>query len=230
MHLLKKILFPIISIVFFLSGCSVSATRDSYITMDLPLIKNFSESKTEANKTLFIDEILDNRIFTIFPEKQSIDNIKVDKSIPIYDPSKFEKSKVIGGIRSKSNPRLLGEIVLNNDQSTGYMIKESLKRVAKQKGYRVITDKEEVKKDTVIVKACINKFWVWDSPDVVGVAPLYSGLIESEFTIFANKKQISKFDVKGESIRHGTPKIRSYLNVINEAYSKFYDDLYIKLQ
>ena len=108
------------------------------------------------------------------------------------------------------------------------MVKAAVLNAAKKHGYTVIDNKSDLKKDTVIVKGNISKFWTWETPDNAGFVDLYTGLVETEIQIYKKDKLVSSFVAKGIKERNGWPKDKNFIRVLNEAYQLFTDDLYVQ--
>ena len=228
MRFLLKNSILLLFLGFFLSGCSIKASKDASFAMQLPFLEKVSY-KIDPNKTLYVDEITDNRSFEIRSDgsSQSGGNNtanSMDFSVPAYNPDLHEKSKIVGAKRRVSDPKIFGAILLKDEQTVEYMVKASIISAAKANGYKILKNKADIKNNTVIVKSSINKFWTWETGANAGVANIYTGIVEAQFTFTRNNKQLSDFTATGKKSRHGWPKERNFFVVINEAYKIFTDD------
>lgn len=146
-----KTLILAVFIPLLLNAC---ASNRGVISLNIPAPQ--SEAKYN-NETIFIKSVTDNRIFE---EKPTSPNI------PSLGFGGAEKASVTLKKRAVARKRnaygkALGDIILQEGETVESIIKGSLARSFTELGYKVINEKSQITKDTIIIEASINKFWSW---------------------------------------------------------------------
>lgn len=141
----------VISVVI-LTGC---ATSRSIIEVSAPATSPVARAES---KEIFINSVIDNRIFEVKPK---------EPNIPSLDPSEEQgdsiKSRAIGRKRNTYGMGL-GDILLPEGQTVVSLVTETLRHAFTENGYRVVNNKNQVSDNTYIVDVNIYKFWSWMNP------------------------------------------------------------------
>ena len=209
----------IIAAAFFcltLVGC---ATNRSALDLSLPAS---TPAAQQNGKTVYINTALDKRIFQTAPSSPDI---------PSLDPSEDQNDKIklrALGRKRNSYGKALGDILLTEGNTVETMTSASISQAFSESGYRVITNKNEVSSETVIVDANINKFWAWMNPGFWAIA--LSSEISTDLTLKTPaNQQIKKVSVKAsDNFQMATES--NWVEVINKALQLYIDDLKSKLR
>ena len=148
---MKKIIYGIILLTLSLefSGC---ATNRGRVSLEIPQTKEVVQSN---NKNIFINSVMDNRIFELKPSKPSIPSLKYGEI--------HNKEITSLAIARKRNGfgKAIGDILLKDGKTVSEVIKSSTEQALLEKGYKVIKDKSLVTDKTIIVDINVNQFWTW---------------------------------------------------------------------
>ena len=215
--IMKGILFyfmMLLSTCALITGCAISDSGETPNTNETVFQDNLQSQK----KTIYISSITDVRKFQ---EKSE------DRSIPVLDVTKYDKSKVIGKKRS-SIGLSIGTLYLDDNQTVTDFIKESFIKAAKQSGYTVIQNKAKIDENTVRADIQIVRFWTWHSNGVWDID--IKAEIENTITLKNNDKT-EKLKVKGSGIVEkpiGTDK--AYNAAVDTARDNLVKDIRSKLR
>ena len=136
--------------VAILSGCATSMTEMTVDTSDITL-----QSPVSATKSVFIRDIQDDRVFD--PETD-------DPSVPSLRPAnEYDKDHAIGRKRNTYG-KALGSLHLKLEQSVKQLTRDAVAQAYIDNGYAVVTEKKDVKPETLVVDVKIKKFWAWMDP------------------------------------------------------------------
>ncbi len=150
-----KLNLAIIVILFglaFLSGC---ATSRGEVKLSIPVA---IDTELSNGKEIYINSVVDKRLFEVKPKKPNI---------PSLDPDKPQSDSIkLRAIARKRNSygKGLGDILLKEGQTVESIIYGSLKQAFLQNGYRIIENEKQITKETYIIDSQINKFWSWMNP------------------------------------------------------------------
>ncbi|MCX5701018.1 MAG: hypothetical protein NTZ63_05710 [Candidatus Omnitrophica bacterium] len=149
---MKKILGGIVLsfVIFMLTGC---ASNRGYLTVDLPQ----HSIANDNGKQVFIRSVVDNRIFENRPRTPDVPSLGFKGS---DQASKEIKSRAIARKRNGYG-RALGDILLDENQSVEFIATEMIKNSLYSLGYTVTNNKDEAKRDAIIMDVSIDKFWSW---------------------------------------------------------------------
>lgn len=173
-------------------------------------------------KQVFINAAVDKRLFQINPSSPEV---------PSLDPSENQddsiKQRAIGRKRNGFG-KALGDILLKDGQSIESLTTSSIRQAFVEKGYTVISNKEQISKDTFVVDANIEKFWAWMNPGFASIT--LSTEISTELDIkSASNNSKEKIYVKAaDGFQLGTES--NWIEVINRALRLYVDDLKSKLK
>lgn len=146
----KKLLL-IFATIIALTGC---ATSRSVLDVQVP-----SSPAVQANgKKVYVNSVTDNRGFQANPSTPDIPSLD-----PSEDQSDAIRSRAIGRKRNGYG-KALGDMLLKDGETVQTLTFKSIQEAFSQKGYTVLTRKEDVTKDTYVVDANIDKFWAWMNP------------------------------------------------------------------
>ncbi|MBP5243186.1 MAG: hypothetical protein J6Z28_00515 [Succinivibrio sp.] len=214
---MKRILFyfmMLLSTCILITGCVISGSN---VTPDENEAVS-SENAQYTKNTIYIGSISDVRKF-----QQKSD----DRSVPVLDTTKYDKSKVIGKKRSTIGLSI-GTLYLDDNQTVSEFIKESFVKAAKQSGYTVIENKAKIDKNTVRADIQIVRFWTWYSTGVWDID--IKAEIENTITLKSDDKT-EKLKVKGSSTIEkpiGTDK--AYNAAVDTARDNLVKDIRAKLR
>ena len=137
-----------------LAGC---ATNRGIVNLQLPE----TTINAEANgKEIYIDSVLDKRIFQEKPKTQDIPSLGFGGS----ESATAEIKKRSIARKRNSFGQAMGDILLEEGQTVETVIANTLELAFLEAGYKVITDKQDISDTTIIVKANIQKFWAYMTP------------------------------------------------------------------
>lgn len=181
------------------------------------------QAKRGANgKQVFINAAVDKRVFQINPSSPDV---------PSLDPSEnlddSIKQRAIGRKRNGFG-KALGDLLLKDGQSIESLTTSSIRQAFVEKGYTVVSNKEQIGKDTFVVNANIEKFWAWMNPGFASIT--LSTEISTELDIkSASNISKEKIYVKAaDGFQLGTKS--NWIEVINRALRLYVDDLKSKLK
>lgn len=196
----KKGLFLLASVAI-LSGCATSMTEMTVDTSDITL-----QSPVNATKSVFIRDIQDDRVFD--PETD-------DPSVPSLRPAnEYDKDHAIGRKRNTYG-KALGSLHLKPEQSVKQLTRDAVAQAYIDNGYAVVTEKNDVKPETLVVDVKIKKFWAWMDPGFWAIKLNHK--IEAD--IQDSNGVITPSVYYGEHFQYATEG--NWFDVINKAYKKF---------
>lgn len=132
-----------------MSGCATSRGR---ISLKKTPIQKIMASN---NKSVYIDSVSDKRVFELKPSQPNIPSLK---NGGIHN-SKI-KSHAIARKRNGFG-KAMGDILLKDGQTVDSVIKSNTEEALLEKGYKIIHDKNNITKQTIILDININQFWTW---------------------------------------------------------------------
>lgn len=208
----------ILASLLAISLLGACATSRSVLDVQAPT----GQPENANGKQVFINTAVDKRIFQVNPSTPDA---------PSLDPSENQndsiKNRAIGRKRNGFG-KALGDIVLKDGQSVESLTASSIRQAFVEKGYTIITNKNQIGKDTFVVDANIEKFWAWMNPGFASIT--LSTEISTELDIKSpldNSKE--KIYVKAaDSFQLGTES--NWIEVINQALRLYVDDLKSKLK
>lgn len=133
------------------TGC---ATSRSNLDVQIPKTQNAQSN----GKQVFINSVADKRAFQVNPP---------NPDIPSLDPSEDQNEQIkLRAIGRKRNGfgKALGDMLLKEGETVQSLTNQSIQQAFTEKGYTVLSSKDQVTKDTYIVDANIQKFWAWMNP------------------------------------------------------------------
>ncbi|MDB2562672.1 hypothetical protein N9X61_03615 [Sulfurimonas sp.] len=139
----------ILSLIILMSGCATSRGR---IALENSPSTEILKSN---NRVVFINSVVDNRIFEIEPSKPSIPSLKNGE---INDDN--ITSLAIARKRN-SFGKALGDILLKDGQTVCSIIKSNTEQALLEKGYEIIYNKSRVTNDTIVIDVDVRQFWSW---------------------------------------------------------------------
>lgn len=169
--------FPNKTIVFLttilvLTGC---ATSRSVLDVQVPT----SPAAQTNGKKVYVNSVTDNRGFQATPSTPDIPSLD-----PSEDQSDAIKSRAIGRKRNGYG-KALGDMLLKDGETVQTITYKSIQEAFTQKGYTVLSKKEDVTKDTFVVDANVDKFWAWMNPGFWSIT--LSSEISTDISIKAGK-------------------------------------------
>lgn len=150
MHKISIALAFITGMLF--SGCGVFS--QSATTLDNSKFYN-SQSASSAKGTVFIESVNDKRDFQDKPKQASTPSIYKKQ---VASVSAAEKNTYIGRQRN-SYGYGAANIVLDKNQTVTGLIKNRVSKAFAANGFYVISERSNIKQDTLLVYVDINKFW-----------------------------------------------------------------------
>ncbi len=146
----KKILWSFAAAII-LTGC---ATSRSVLDVQLPT----GQASPANGKQVYINSVTDKRAFQIKPPTPDI---------PSLDPSEGQndsiKSRAVGRKRNGYG-KAMGDMLVKEGDTVQSLTYKSIREAFIEKGYNVVSNKDQITKDTYIVDASIDKFWAWMNP------------------------------------------------------------------
>lgn len=208
----------ILASLLAISLLGACATNRSALDVSAPA----GEAGAANGKQVFINAAVDKRVFQINPSSPDV---------PSLDPSEnlddSIKQRAIGRKRNGFG-KALGDLLLKDGQSIESLTTSSIRQAFVEKGYTVVSNKEQIGKDTFVVNANIEKFWAWMNPGFASIT--LSTEISTELDIkSASNISKEKIYVKAaDGFQLGTES--NWIEVINRALRLYVDDLKSKLK
>jgi len=179
----KGIILTLILSSLFLMGCATSRDIIKIDTSDIKAINS-----TSNGKTVYINTAMDDRVFEAKPK---------EASIPSLDPSESDtpdiRAHAIGRKRNGFG-KALGDMLLEPDVTIPNLVKLSLEKSLREKGYTVVRKKEDVKSDTYVMDVKIKKFWSWMNPGAFAIT------ISTEISTDLTMKNESEIALRDKNI------------------------------
>ena len=164
-----------ITLFNLLTGCAVGTSELQLVEPEL-----FQKDVT-ATKSVFINLPTDNRVFN--PQTK-------DPSVPSTEPS----NKAVGRKRNSWGVAL-GDFSLAGDQTVNSLVKVALEKAFELNGFKVINDRADIAKSTLMVNSQITKFWTWINPSFSHIT--FSANIETDVEIKDSRKGEEKIKIEG---------------------------------
>lgn len=198
-----------------LGGC---ATSRSILDVQVPV----GQVGATTGKQVVVNLAKDKRQFQVNPSSQAIPSLD-----PSEDVSDAVKVRAVGRKRNAYG-KALGDMLLKDGQSVETLVSQSIKQAFEESGYKVVSDKAQIDKDTYVVDADIEKFWTYFTPGFWSIT--LSSEIATELSIRApdgSTKQ-SVF-VKAED-GYQVATDGNWIQIINKALRLYVDELKKKLK
>ena len=132
--------------LFLLGGC----TR-SVVDVELSETKN---DVPKIGKEVYIGPIVDRRVFEYKPRHPSIPSLQ-----PGQDDTPGIRLRAIGRVRGGWG-KARADVLLNNG-TVETLTTDAVRQTFTELGYTVITDKDQITEDTIVVEGTIDKFWTY---------------------------------------------------------------------
>ena len=212
---MKKFSLTAISLLaltfFFLTGC---ATNRGIVSLDVPKVSTQIPSN---GKQVYIQSVIDERVFQENPKTQDIPSLGFGGA---SQATADLKKRAIGRKRNTYG-KALGDILLEEGQTVETVITDALKQSYTETGYQVLDNENEIKDNTIIVTATIQKFWAYMTPGFWAIT--LTSDISSNITI----KDPSKNDTATKEVTvqsEGKYQIASesnWMEVVHQSLQKF---------
>lgn len=143
----------------FMGGC---ATSRGSMSLTVPP----ASGTTSVGIPVYVDQIVDRRVFEDKPSEPSTPSLKGGKG---SSESEAIKSKAIARKRN-SYGKALGDILLDGDQTVVGMMRDLLRESFNGAGYVVVDDRSKLGSNGIEVDVEIEKFWAWFTPGFFAVS------------------------------------------------------------
>ncbi|MBK8817419.1 MAG: hypothetical protein IPN42_18905 [Methylococcaceae bacterium] len=202
--------------VLFLSGC---ATSRSIIEVSLPASGEVSKSN---GKEIFINSVTDQRGFEVKPR---------EPSTPSLDPDEKQGDDIqLRAIARKRNGygMGLGDILLPEGKTVESLMNSVVRQAFIEIGFNVLSKKEQITENTIVVDVQINKLWSWMNPGfwAITLSTEISTDVTTKYKESTDKKTIS---VKA-SDNFQTGVEGNWLEVMQSALKAYITEFKIKLK
>lgn len=212
---LRKTYLLLVLLALATTGC---ATSRSVLDIQVP-----SSTVAASNgKKVYVNSITDNRTFQEKPSTPEIPSLD-----PSEDQSEAIKSRAIGRKRNGFG-KALGDMLLKDGESVQTITYKSIQEAFLEKGYTVLSNKEDVTKDTYVVNATIDKFWAWMNPGFWQIS--LSSEISTDLTIQSGKTLTPvKVSVRAsDGYQVGTES--NWIEIIQKGLQIYVEELKSKIQ
>ncbi|HET9031986.1 MAG TPA: hypothetical protein VFN25_03675 [Dokdonella sp.] len=142
-----------------MAGC---ATSRGTMSLNVPP----AGTTTTSGTTVFIDQIVDKRVFEDEPSEPSTPSLKGRKG---SSESADIKAKAIARKRNTYG-RALGDILLDGDQTVVGVMRDLLREGFSGAGYHVVNDRSQLGEGGMNVNVEVEKFWAWFTPGFFSVS------------------------------------------------------------
>ena len=203
----NAVIFSLLLSSLFLAGC---ATSRDVITLDTSDLKA-TTATTSNGKTVFINTVVDERVFEANPQ---------EPATPSLDPSESDTPDIRAhAIARKRNGfgKALGDILLAPNTSIPDLVTLGLTNALTEKGYTVLTKKEEVTADTYLVDVKVKKFWSWMNPGAFAITLSTEISTDMVMKNGANKPLVDKNITIKESDNFQTGMTENWIAVMKKA-------------
>ena len=197
-----------ITLFTLLTGCAVGTSELQLVEPELSL------KDVSATKSVFVNLPTDNRVFN--PQTK-------DPSVPSTEPS----NKAVGRKRNTWGAAL-GDFALAGDQTVNSLVKVALEKAFESNGFKVINNKADIAKSTLVVDSQITKFWTWSNPGFSHIT--LSANIETDVEIKDSRKSEEKIKIEGrysEGFQLGLTS--NFQKVLQKAYDYFISNATLNL-
>ena len=201
--------------VLLLGGCAISRS-----VLDIPS-PNTEKISQSHGKEVYINSTVDKRIFETAPSSPNTPSLD-----PNADQSDTVKRRAVGRKRNTFG-KALGDILLKEGQTVETLTSASIRQAFMEKGYRVVTSKDETRSNTYIVDADIEKFWSWTNPGFAAIT--LSTEISASLSIKSPEGTSRQAIAVKASDHYQTGMEENWIEVINKALRAFIDDVKAKL-
>ena len=206
----------VLCIFLALGGC---ATSRSSLDIAVPTANHTSP---QNNKIVFIKSVADKRIFQTSP---------ASPDIPSLDPSEEQSDAIrLRAIGRKRNGfgKALGDILVKEGQTIETMAHAAIAQAFAETGYRVISSKESVTNETMVIDADIEKFWAWMNMGFWAIT--LNCEISTDLAIkLPDSREIKKVAVKA-SDSYQVATEGNWAEIIRKALIRYIDELKSKIK
>lgn len=209
-----------ISFIFLISllvltGC---ATSRSVVSINTPKLEH---STISNNKSVYIEAVNDQRVFEVAPKQPSI---------PSLDSSEESGAAITSrAIARKRNTfgAGLGDILLQEGQTVELLISKCLIEAFEVKGYKIVTSKEQIDRNTYLVTAHINKFWSWMNPGFWAITLSTEIATDIHIQSSGKKWQTNIFTSASDTFQTGVDG--NWLEVMNSALKNYVNKVALQI-
>lgn len=195
----------------FLAGC---ATNVSTLTPDLSMCQG--NNNPDAIKSVYIKSVTDGREFS--------DNARQAYMPTWSNDGSYEEARAIGRKRNGFG-KAMGGLVLPEGMPATTVVKQTLTQAFVDNGYKVVENEADVTNETKVVNVKMPTFWSWMNPGFWNIRLT----TDIEADVSGYQEEIVRVKGKyGEGFQLGTES--NWLNVLNQAIRKFYEDAKSKLK
>lgn len=205
-----------LSFLVLLGGCATNRT-----VMNVA-VRPSAETVQPTGKEVFIDSVVDKRVFEVRPRSPST---------PSLNPSKEINDNIkLRAIARKRNSwgKALGDIVLKENQTVETLVAASIRQAFIEKGYKILDSREQITDKTYLVNGQIDKFWSWMTPGAVAIT------LSSEMSTVLTIKSRGHSETKNVSVKNSdaylTGKGGNWMATINKTLRDYVDELKSKLE
>jgi uncharacterized lipoprotein YajG len=146
--------FVLVMVLAMMTGC---ATNRSIVSLERP---ETGAAVQPSGKTVYIKEVADKREFQDNPPSQEIPSLGFEGASAATDAV---KKRAIGRKRNTFG-KAIGDFLLEEGQTVESVVGAALRHAFKNMGYTPVSSPAEVKADTVVVSASVEKFWTYMTP------------------------------------------------------------------
>lgn len=210
MHSIKAVL--LVAAALTMTGC---ATSRSTMVLDVPK----ASVATTGGQRVFVDEVVDRRVFENEPSEPSIPSLKGRNATSQGDDI---KARAVARKRNGYG-RALGDILLEGNTTVVDVMRDLLREGFRQAGFHVVDSRSDLGQDGMEVDAQIEKFWAWLTPGFWAVS--MESQIETALQV-TEADQARTVDVRAYGINRGqTGREGNWV----EAYHRGFEDYKAKL-
>jgi hypothetical protein len=167
----KKILCSFAAAII-LTGC---ATSRSVLDVQVPT----GQAIAASGKQVYINSVTEKRDFQVKPPTPDIPSLD-----PSEDQNDSIKSRAVGRKRNGYG-KAMGDMLVKEGETVQSITYKSIREAFVEKGYSVLSNKDQITQDTYIVDATIDKFWAWMNPGFWSIT--LSSEISTDLTIQSGK-------------------------------------------
>jgi uncharacterized lipoprotein YajG len=205
-----------LSFLVLLGGC---ATNRGVLNIT---VRPSTETVQPTGKEVFINSVVDKRVFEEKPRYPSTPSLNPGKEI-----NEGIKLRAIGRKRN-SWGKAMGDLVLKEKQTVETLIASCIKQAFIEKGYKVLDSREQVTNKTYVVDAQIDKFWSWMVP--IGVAITLNTEASTALTIKSQGGSETKNISVKRSNSYQTARGGNWKETIDETVQAYVDELKSRLE
>ena len=203
-----RMLFGVLLLALLVTGC---ATNRGVVSLQ---IEDAATPSVLNGQTVFISAVQDLRVFEENPATADIPSLGLGGAAAA---SEEIKKRAIARKRN-SYGKALGDILLDENQTVETVVRRSLAKALIEDGYEVVSSREGLGPNGMVLEVDINKFWSWMKPGFWAIT--LSSEIEVVIQVKQPKQDAREIYVHSEG-NYQVASGGNWLEIMNSSLGKF---------